>query len=563
MFDLKKRVGYILAFLFLFLLPFTVFAEGKDIIILHTNDIHCGVSDNLGIDKVAQYKKELQKKGNPVVLVDAGDAVQGTPLGKLSNGESIVKIMNAAGYDFVIPGNHEFDYGMDQFLKLASKMKCGYYSANLIDVKTRKLVLPPYKVLTLGNKKVAFIGVTTPQTLTSSTPKYFQDKNGKFIYSFLEDESGLKLYKALQETVDRVRKEGADYVILVGLYKALQETVDRVRKEGADYVILVGHLGTNGALPKWSSGAIAAHTYNIDAVIDGHSHEQYEPPHKVTNSIGKEVLVTQTGTKLQALGQLVIQEDGRLSSTLIKTLPAADPKVTALVARENKRFDAILNQPVGEAMVTLTSDDPATGKRRVRNGETNLGDLVADAYRFVLNTDLSIVNGGSIRKTIKPGVFSYNDLLEAFPFINMCTVVEATGQQIIDALEVGVVNYPEESGGFLHVSGLTYTIDSSVPSGVVKDVKGGFVEVKGPRRVKDVMINGQPVDLKKIYKVGGTSYILKDGGSGMAMFKGCNITLDAVMTDVDAIMEYVQNHLNAKIKEGYEDPYGAGRIKTR
>ena len=516
MFDLKKRVGYILAFLFLFLLPFTVFAEGKDIIILHTNDIHCGVSDNLGIDKVAQYKKELQKKGHPVVLVDAGDAVQGTPLGKLSNGESIVKIMNAADYDFVIPGNHEFDYGMEQFLKLASKMKCGYYSANLIDIKTRKLVLPPYKILALGNKKVAFIGATTPQTLTSST-----------------------------------------------LYKALQETVDRVRKEGADYVILVGHLGTNGALPKWSSGGIAAHTYNIDAVIDGHSHEQYEPPHKVINSIGKEVLVTQTGTKLQALGQLVIQEDGRLSSTLIKTLPAADPKVTALVARENKRFDAILNQPVGEAMVTLTSDDPATGKRRVRNGETNLGDLVADAYRFVLNTDLSIVNGGSIRKTIKPGVFSYNDLLEAFPFINMCTVVEATGQQIIDALEVGVVNYPEESGGFLHVSGLTYTIDSSVPSGVVKDVKGGFVEVKGPRRVKDVMINGRPVDLKKIYKVGGTSYILKDGGSGMAMFKGCNITLDAVMTDVDAIMEYVQNHLNAKIKEGYEDPYGTGRIKIQ
>ena len=253
-----------------------------------------------------------------------------------------------------------------------------------------KLVLPPYKILALGNKKVAFIGATTPQTLTSSTPKYFQDKNGKFIYGFLEDESGLKLYKALQEAADRVRKEGADYVFLVG------------------------HLGTNGALPKWSSGAIAANTYNIDAVIDGHSHEEYVPPHKVANAMGKDVLVVQeTGTKLQALGQLVIQEDGRLSSTLIKTLPAADPRVTALVAGENKRFDAILNQPVGEAMVTLTSDDPATGKRRVRNGETNLGDLVADAYRFVLNTDLSIVNGGSIRKTIKPGVFSYNDLLEA------------------------------------------------------------------------------------------------------------------------------------------------------
>ena len=539
MHSLKKQYSIILTFLLLFLLPLTGFAGEKEIIILHTNDIHCGVSDNLGIDRVAQYKKELQKKGHPVALVDAGDAIQGAPIGKLSNGESIVKIMNAAGYDFVIPGNHEFDYGMEQFLKLASQMKCGYYCANLIDIKTRKLVLPPYKILELGNKKAAFIGTTTPQTLTSSTPKYFQDKNGKFIYGFLEDDSGLKLYKALQEAADKARKEGADYVFLVG------------------------HLGTNGALPKWSSGAIAANTFNIDAVIDGHSHEEYVPPHKVSNAIGKDVLVVQAGTKLQALGQIVIHEDGTLSSTLIKTLPAADPKVAALVAGENKRFEAILNQPVGEAMVTLTSDDLATGKRRVRNGETNLGDLVADAYRFVLDTDLSIVNGGSIRKTIKPGIFSYNELLEALPFVNMCTVVEATGQQIIDALEVGVVNYPEESGGFLHVSGMTYTIDSSVPSGVVKDVKGNFVEVRGQRRVKDVMINGQPVDLKKIYKVGGTSYILKDGGNGMVMFKGCNMTLDAVMTDVDAIMEYVQNHLNAKIKEGYENPYGTGRIVIR
>lgn len=539
MFGLKNQYSVILTFLLLFLLPLTGFAGEKEIIILHTNDIHCGVSDNLGIDRVAQYKKELQKKGHPVALMDAGDAIQGAPIGKLSNGESIVKIMNAAGYDFVIPGNHEFDYGMEQFLKLVSQMKCGYYCANLIDIKTRKLVLPPYKIFELGNKKAAFIGTTTPQTLTSSTPKYFQDKNGKFIYGFLEDDSGLKLYKALQEAADKARKEGADYVFLVG------------------------HLGTNGALPKWSSGAIAANTFNIDAVIDGHSHEEYVPPHKVSNAIGKDVLVVQAGTKLQALGQLVIHEDGTLSSTLIKTLPAADPKVAALVAGENKRFESILNQPVGEAMVTLTSDDLATGKRRVRNGETNLGDLVADAYRFVLDTDVSIVNGGSIRKTIKPGVFSYNDLLEALPFVNMCTVVEATGQQIIDALEVGVVNYPEESGGFLHVSGMTYTIDSSVPSGVVKDVKGNFVEVRGQRRVKDVMINGQPVDLKKVYKVGGTSYILKDGGNGMIMFKGCNMTLDAVMTDVDAIMEYVQNHLNAKIKEGYEDPYGAGRIKIR
>ena len=536
---LCKQFFTVLTALFLCLISVGVLAAGAEIIILHTNDTHCGVTDNLGFAKVAQLKKDLRKEGGPVLLVDAGDAIQGAPIGKLSQGESIVRIMNAVGYDFVIPGNHEFDYGMEKFLQLAPKMKCGYYCANLIDIKTRKLVLPPYKIIAAGNKKLAFIGATTPQTLTSSTPKYFQDANGKFIYGFLEDNNGEKLYKALQEAVDNARKEGADHVFIVG------------------------HLGTNGALPKWSSGAIAANTYNVDAIIDGHSHEQYVPPHIVVNKAGKDVLIVQAGTKLQAVGKLVIHEDGKLSSSLVTKLEKADPKVEKLVNSELKRFDKILNQPVGEVMVTLTSDDPATGKRRVRNGETNLGDLAADAYRFVLDTDIALVNGGSIRKSIKPGVFTYNDLLEAFPFVNMCTVVEATGQQIVDALEAGAVNYPEESGAFMHVSGLTYAIDASIPSGVVKDVKGNFVEVKGERRIKDVKVDGRPIDLQKTYKVGGTSYILKDGGNGMVMFNGCNMLLDAVMTDVDAIMEYIQNHLDAKVKEGYENPYGTGRITAK
>ena len=529
----------ILTLLFCLLLPLTALTAGKEIIILHTNDIHCGVSNNLCIDKVSQYKKDLQKAGHPVALVDAGDAIQGAPVGKLSSGESIIKIMNAAGYDFAIPGNHEFDYGMGQFLKLASQLKCGYYCANLTDLKTGKLVLKPYKIIRLGDKKIGFVGVTTPQTITSSTPKYFQDKNGNFIYGFMEDTNGEKLYQAVQEAVDNARSDGADYVFLAG------------------------HLGSNGSLPRWSSSTVAANTYNIDAVIDGHSHEQYVPPYKITNKAGKDVTIVQTGTKLQTLGRITIGADGSLSFALIRDLLPGDPKVARVVAKENKRFERILNQPVGEALVELTSDDPVTGKRRVRNGETNLGDLVSDAYRFVLNTDVSLVNGGSIRKTIKPGVFSYNDLLEAFPFVNMCTVVEATGQQIADALEVGAVNYPEESGGFLHVSGMSYTVNSRIPSGVVKDAKGNFVEVKGKRRIADILIAGKPIDLKKTYTVGGTSYILKDGGNGMVMFKDCNLLQDAVMTDVDAIMEYVQNHLNAKIKEGYENLCGTGRITVK
>ena len=537
--NLRKLYCTILTLLVTLMIPVVVLAAGKDIIILHTNDIHCGITDNLCIDKVSQYKKDLKKQGYPVALVDAGDAIQGAPIGKLSTGESIIKIMNAVGYDFVIPGNHEFDYGMARFLQLAPRQKCGYYSCNFVDVKTRKTILKPYKILTLGGKKIGFVGVTTPETLVTSTPKYFQDQNGKFIYGFCEDQTGEKVYEAVQRAVNDVRKDGADYVFLVG------------------------HLGTDGSIPYWSSGAMAANTYNIDAIIDGHSHEQYIPPHKVINKAGKEVLVAQTGTKLQSLGKMTIREDGTVASELVKGLTAADKKITKLVAKENKKFEPILKQPVGEALVELTVNDPKTGKRRVRNGETNLGDFVADAYRFVLNTDISMVNGGAIRNTIKNGVFTYNDLLQAFPFGNMCTVIEATGQQIVDALEVGASDYPGEHGAFMQVSGMSYAVDSSVPSGLVVDTKGNFVEIKGERRVKDVMINGKPIDLNGKYTIGGTTYVLKDGGNGLVMFKQSKLLKDGIMTDVDAIMEYVQNHLNAKIKEGYENPYGAGRITIK
>ena len=537
--NMKKLYSAALAMLVTLLLPVVVLAAGKDIIILHTNDIHCGITDNLGIDKVSQYKKDLKKQGHPVALVDAGDAIQGAPIGKLSTGESIVKIMNAVGYDFVIPGNHEFDYGMERFLQLASRQKCGYYSCNFVDVKTRKPILKPYKIIVLGGKKIGFVGVTTPETLVTSTPKYFQDKDGKFIYGFCEDQTGEKVYAAVQRAVNNVRKEGADYVFLVG------------------------HLGTDGSIPYWSSGAIAANTYNIDGIIDGHSHEQYIPPHKIINKAGKEVLVAQTGTKLQILGKMTIKEDGTITSELVKGLKTADPKITKLVAKENKKFEPILKQPVGEALVDLTGDDPKTGERRVRSGETNLGDFLADAYRFVLDTDVCMTNGGAIRNSIKKGVFTYNDLLKAFPFGNMCTVIEATGQQIVDALEVGASAYPNEHGAFMQVSGMSYTIDSSIPSGLVIDAKGNFVKIKGERRVKDVKINGKPIDLNGKYTVGGITYVLKDGGNGLVMFKQSKLLKDGIMTDVDAVTEYVQNHLNAKIKEGYENPYGAGRITIK
>ena len=521
-----------------FTLALSASALAADVVILHTNDIHCGVSDNVGVARLSQYKKDLKKAGAVVLLVDAGDAVQGAPIGKLSTGESIVNIMNAIGYDFLIPGNHEFDYGMPRFFELLKKQKTPYYSCNFTDLRTGNLVLSPYKVVSAGGHKIAFVGVTTPETLATSTPKYFQDEKGKFIYGFSEDETGEKIYAAIQKAVD-----GA-------------------KAQGAEYVFIVGHLGMDGSIPRWSSTTIAENTRGVTAIIDGHSHEKYEN-RSAKNLDGKEVLITQTGTKMQTVGKLVLHDDGTMTSTLetAETLPAPDPKILKVIEKENKKFEPILNRPVGEALADIRDGDPATGVRRVRNGETNMGDLVADAFRAVLHTDVSIVNGGSLRNTIKKGVFTYQDLLTAFPFGNMSSAVEVTGQTILDALELGAMNYPEENGGFLQVSGLTYTIDATVPSTVELDAHGSFVGVKGDRRVKDVTIGGKPIDPAKMYTVGGTTYVLKDGGNGMVMFKGAKLIDDGSMTDADMIMEFVQNHKNAKIGEEYADWKGQGRIK--
>ena len=429
---IRKFLVCFLAALGIFSLPLTAWAN---VVVLHTNDVHCGVTQNLHIAQITQYKHDLMKENPNVLLVDAGDALQGEPLGSLTEGAAIIRIMNSVGYDFVIPGNHEYDFGMARFLELAPQQKCGYYSCNFLDKRTGKPVLPAYKIFTMDGKKIAFVGVTTPETLVSSTPIFFQNDEGKFIYTFCEDEDGAKLYAHIQAAVDEARAEGAQFVILVG------------------------HLGTNGAIPVWSSGAVAAHTTGINAIIDGHSHEQYSRVDK--NKNGEDVVVAQTGTKLAALGKLTIQDDGKITSELVRELPAPDPAVKAIVEEELAKVDEILGQPVGEAEIDFVTD--IDGVRRVRCGETNLGDFVTDAIRATLHTDVALLNGGSFRAPIPKGTVTYKSLATTFPFSNTLVVRSVSGAQLLDALELGAMNYPEENGGFMHVSGLTYTIDARIP----------------------------------------------------------------------------------------------------
>lgn len=501
------------------------------VVLLHTNDIHCGVDKNLTLARVAAFKKEQKAREPQTLLLDAGDAIQGEPLGKLTDGRAMVRILNAAGYDFAIPGNHEFDYGMESFLARARELSCGYTSCNFVYRDTGKSVLPPYRIFTFKERKVALVGVTTPGTLVSSTPRFFQDGKGHFIYGFCEDKEGTKLYEKVQQTVDRARKEGADTVILVA------------------------HLGSGGSIPVWTSSALLSHLTGVDGLIDGHSHEQYE--RQLPDRNGKLVPVAQTGTKLQTLGKMVIEDDGTVRGGLIHDLPAPDPKVEKLVRKEMAKVDRALSRKVGESPVALV--DSLEGQRAVRQQETNLGDFAADAFRSYFKADAALVNGGAFRSGLPRGAWTRKTLLTMFPFANQAVLRSVTGQQLLDALELSVSLAPEENGGFLQVSGLTFVYDPALPSPVKLDDQGNFAGVEGKRRVSQVMIGGRPLDPEEDYLVAGTTYILTDGGNGYTMFRDTPLVAEPGLSDVDILADYVRKQ---GVSEAYQKPEGQGRIRT-
>ncbi len=578
-------------------------AEG-DIVILYTNDVHCGIEDGIGYSGLAQYQQQMEEKYTHVTLVDAGDAIQGAPIGTLSDGGYLVEIMDQAGYDVAIPGNHEFDYGMERLLELSEELDCGYISCNLTDLRTGEAVFSPYKMIDYGTVQVAYVGISTPESLTKSTPAYFQNETGDYIYGFCEDEDG------------------------TGLYQAVQSAADAAKAAGADHVIGVAHLGETGVTPYWSSPAVIANTYGIDAVIDGHSHET-TPFKLLPNKNGEEVLLTQTGTKLSNIGKMVIEADGDITAELVSEVQAAEvpaaekniytvikgdylskisqkklgtwqrwpeiydlnrssikdpdriypgmllnipvlapaePAVTqaeemeTLINGIKGRYEAELAKVLGHTEYDLTTLFPENGERAIRSSETNLGDLCADAYRTVLGTDIGLMNGGGIRADLKKGDITYNDTLTVFPYGNMICAIEVTGQQLKDALEMGAKNLPEENGAFLHVSGMTYTIDPSIPSSVVLDDKGNFAGVSGAYRVQDIMVGGAPLDPEKTYTVASHDYMLRSGGDGMTMFSGCKVLLDNVMSDVDVLSSYINEDLGGAVGEAYKDPAGQGRI---
>lgn len=524
--------------------------KNDTIVILHTNDIHAQTDQTVGEDgkvarigfpAVAKYKKDMVKKygKSNVTLLDAGDSMQGENVATVSKGLNIIKIMNKVGYDVAIPGNHEFDYSFDNMLKLVGSARAEYLCCNLTYLGTGDTVLKPYVIKNYGGTKVAYVGVDTPESFSKSTPEYFKDSKGNWAFSFAEGNDGKDLYASVQKNVNAARKAGAKYVVLIG------------------------HLGQTGTTEYWRSDAVVKNTTGIDVVIDGHSHEVYSQ--NVKNKKGKNVIITQTGTKLENLGKITInKKSGKIKAVTVKPT-AEDAGVKKYVDGIKAGFSDQMSEKLASSktiLYTMNPDDAAD--RIIRERETNLGDLCADAFKTRMGSDIAIVNGGGIRVQVEKGDITLGTAYSVFPFNNTPVVIEVTGKQIKDFLEFSYRKVEnDENGGFAHVAGLTCTVDATVSSSAVENDKGEFTGVKdGKYRVKDIIINGEALDLNKKYTVAGTNYTIEQCGDGNTAFKGYKEVKagSASYNDADLFAEYLKKDLGGVIPEKYSNPLGEGRI---
>ena len=456
--------------------------------------------------------------------------------------------MNDLDYDVAIPSNHEFDYGMDNFMKLTEQAEYPYISCNFN--KNGELVFDPYIIKEVCGKKIAFIGVTTPKTLTSSSPANFLDENGETVYGFMQDESGELLWQTIQKNVDDVREQGADYVFLMC------------------------HIGNEEVVAPYNFQTLIEHTSGIDVLLDGHSHDTDQVI--MNNKDGESVIRSGCGTKLQAIGYVRIDgETGDLSSGLYSW--GNDASAPELFGLENELSEPMaklqadqektMSIEIGRTEYTLAADDPEKTDengmplRIVRSQETNLGDLAADAIRHETGTDIAFANGGGLRNEIPAGTITYASIIKVFPVSNQICVSELSGQQILDALEWGARSVPGQTGAFLHVSGLTYEIHADIPSSCTVTTDGMFASVDGEYRVKNVMVGEEPLDLNKTYTVSGMDFFMKYHGSGFGMMGEEEVILDEVKMDNQVVMDYITGELNGVVGDEYADPHGQGRIR--
>ena len=503
----------------------------KPIVILYENDVHCAID---GYPFLVSMRNECKSVTDYVSTVSCGDFASGGLVGAVSKGEQIVRIMNHVGYDAVVLGNHELDYGIAQMFSITDSLNAPVLCANLKNVQTEEFPYPAYHIVRYGDVDVAYIGFTTT---TSGTVTSLSDAQGNVLYSFMREE----------------------------FYINAQHFIDEARSKGADYVIALSHLGdsqSDGMHP--ASTSLIANTTGLNAVIDGHDHHVIEEMF-INDKEGNPVLLTSSGTNFQYIGKLTIDTNGKVRSALVSTSDSGivpDSQTEQFVKDVEEEVKSLGNFAIGNSDVDLTIYDE-NGKRILRKQETNIGDFCADAFRAFTGADIALVNGGGIRKDIKKGEIVFNDLYNVMPFGDMIATGSLTGQQLTDALEYAVSYLPDEAGVFMQVSGLRFKINPNVPSPAVMDsVTQMFSHVEnGERRVSDVEIldketgEYKDVDKSHIYIMATLDYlILELGGSGI--FKDVKPNPTYWGADIEILRSYLENNLGGTIDAEYSEPQG-------
>jgi 2',3'-cyclic-nucleotide 2'-phosphodiesterase (5'-nucleotidase family) len=484
----------------------------KSIVVLYENDVHCGID---GYAKMAGLRDAINRSDTAyAVVVSSGDFLQGGTPGAISAGQYVIDIMRNMDYAAITIGNHEFDYGVPHMKKMLSEVNAPVVCVNFFDTGAEKSYFPGYVIKTLGNKRVAFVGAVTPETMILERFAFYNEQD-EMIYDLKQP----------------------------SFYKLVQQAVDQARNEGADYVVLLSHVGEQTQSMGFDSHRLVAATRGIDAVLDGHSHSVI-PFDQEPNIDGKIIGITQTGTQFMNIGKLVITKDGKFSTSLLASTEVTEEN--ARVKATTDSIKALMNSVIEREVCTIDYDlevlNPATGLAYVRCRETNAGDLVADAYRNMFQTDVALMNGGGIRNNVPAGKVTYGDVVSLVPYDNKLVKLEATGADILNVLQLSTALTPEPDGNFPQCSGIRYTIHTD------------------PHTVTNVQVldkttgNYVDIDPSKTYTLAINDYC-KHSGFGGAL-KNCKVLQNTTVFMRDALADYIDKTLGGHLGDTYAKPQG-------
>lgn len=544
---MKKALSILLALVFtLGCLSFAAAEQKVDLtgklVIVHTNDVHgyavtSASAPSVGYAQIKQYKLDAARLGANVLLLDAGDVSQGQPIVNLSKGANAFQFMNATGYDAMCLGNHEFDWGIDQMLQNTETADFSVLCANLLRTSDKTLYFKPYQVFETGAYKVGVIGLVTPETLTKVNPSLIQNVTALM---------------------------GED------LYAATQQYIDEVKAMGCNLVVVLGHMGVEDESMGNRSLDVIANTTGIDLFIDGHSHvvlnQKVEQKHEEGAKDVPTTLLVSTGCFGHNIGEVVF--DGKaLSASLFAAQPTqvaaeyGDAEVSELIGGINSEIDKELSASFAKTEVLLDGNK-APG---VRTQETNLGDFCTDAMLWQANEIYSepvvaaFNNGGGIRASIDIGDVTMKDMKTVFPFGNTLQIMQLKGSELLELLEASTFCTPEPIGGFLQVSGIVFTIDTTVlyENGEQYPNSTYYAPAKPGSRVSIQSVGGEPFDAEKMYVI-VTNDFSAAGGDQSYVLKYANqqTGFNTYIALEDALINYTQVVLGDVIGEQYAQPQG-------